>query len=132
MPPGRRTAHRAPHLAALFLIDQVDRTDSVLVAVGDRRPSRSERPPAEPYLRVWILERRYVGEGQIRGDLLLQSNARLRQVRRAGECRIDFQLADAEDALETIGHRVCDRLADNCRLAHLLKALLRLGWLVRQ
>src|SRR5215471_15571171 len=96
-PAPRRLQLR--RLSKLLLVNQVDAEDAVPVAVGDRGPCWGECPFNPNDLRVRIFERSHVGKGQIGRDLLLQCDPRLREVRAAGEGRIDFQLADAEDAL---------------------------------
>ncbi len=58
--------------AELFLIEEIEAENPVLVAHGNRRPPGVERPLGANNLRIWIVQRRDVGEREVVCDLLLR------------------------------------------------------------
>src|SRR5215471_373481 len=131
--PEKRTGSRsqAPRWAArghrvLFkpaFVQKVQAYEAVLLAKGNRGPPRGDRPLDSDHLGVTGGDVGDVSECDGRGDLLLESEASLGGAFDAGEGRVDTELADTEEALQTAGYGAGDRRAKQGRGAHLRPGL---------
>src|SRR5206468_2771367 len=109
-------------------IKHVDIELAVAVAGGDGRPLRVDGPLDADDLRIALRHVLDIGECDFARYLLLQGERGLRGNRRAGDLGVDFQLADAEQALQAPGHRVGNSCAEDSGCSALPKALLRRLW----
>src|SRR5712691_11785783 len=80
------------HSTELFLIKEIEAENPILVAHGNSRPPGVERPLGANDLRIRIVQRRHISEGEVARDLLLHGQPRLRQFRSAGESRVYLEL----------------------------------------
>src|ERR1700704_5536252 len=116
----------------LLLVEKIDADDPVLVSRSDRRPARVQCPFDSDDLAIRVIQSRDVSKVEFARYLLLKRELGLRQLRSAGERRIDLQLAYTKHPLEPVRHGVRQPLAQQRRFTHLLKTLRWLGWLIRQ